>query len=298
MHENGLSCRKISKHLKTGKSSIHTWITKPERKPRVQSKCHIENQEAVKECIDKNPSYSIRDVAAATKISKSTVARILQEIGYSKKKTYQVGTGNKKVMEDKRKAFSNTLSSIDPKEVIAIDETCLYERLVPDKMWSPKGTRVYTPVQRLESKQYSLVTALSSKGVVHSKIYQGAVNTQRFSDFLEEMNVSRKYKYVLMDNVGFHKSVDVKKIFEKKKLLPVYTSPYSPEWNPVEMYFSYLKRNMRKDYNKRTKSLEKKVSVINNNLRVKFCKNWFKHVWNAVEKNVHRDKSLTLWKLS
>jgi transposase len=48
-----------------------------------------------------------------------------------------------------------------------------------------------------------------------------------------------------MDNVAFHKTKEIKALLEINNITPLYTSPYSPEWNPTEFVFSRLKRKWR-----------------------------------------------------
>jgi transposase len=48
-----------------------------------------------------------------------------------------------------------------------------------------------------------------------------------------------------MDNVAFHKSKVVKEALSARNLTALYSPPYSPEYNPVEMAFSVFKAHMR-----------------------------------------------------
>ena len=46
-----------------------------------------------------------------------------------------------------------------------------------------------------------------------------------------------------MDNVSFHHSIKVKELCKSKNLDILYTFPYSPWYNPIELYFSIIKRH-------------------------------------------------------
>ena len=48
-----------------------------------------------------------------------------------------------------------------------------------------------------------------------------------------------------MDNAAFHKSKVLATALEAKGLVAMFTPPYSPEYNPVEMAFSVFKAHMR-----------------------------------------------------
>lgn len=52
-------------------------------------------------------------------------------------------------------------------------------------------------------------------------------------------------KVVIMDNVSFHKSKEVIKLFEQHNVIPLFIPPYSPCCNPIEEVFSVMKRYYR-----------------------------------------------------
>lgn len=51
---------------------------------------------------------------------------------------------------------------------------------------------------------------------------------------------------LIMDNVRFHHSHKVKDLADQKGLRIVYTPPYSPDFNPIENVFSYVKAIWRR----------------------------------------------------
>jgi transposase len=59
------------------------------------------------------------------------------------------------------------------------------------------------------------------------------------------MKSSTGYKYVLMDNISFHHSKEIKELAKQHKMKLLYPPPYSPDFNPIELAFSQLKRIFR-----------------------------------------------------
>ena len=118
--------------------------------------------------------------------------------------------------------------------------------------WFPKGKR--TPVKvKIGYKAFYVYGAVSAKNGSNFSVSFPNVNTENMNAFLEIL--SRNYQNrkiaIIMDGAGWHKSKDLKvpaniDIF----LLP----PYSPELNPVERFWQYLKRNVL--HNKVFESLE------------------------------------------
>ena len=49
-----------------------------------------------------------------------------------------------------------------------------------------------------------------------------------------------------MDNLSAHKTQIVRDNFKRLGCNAIFAPPYSPEFNSIELYFSYLKRKRRK----------------------------------------------------
>jgi transposase len=50
---------------------------------------------------------------------------------------------------------------------------------------------------------------------------------------------------VFWDNAPWHTSAEVKKALIDLGIQPVYNMKYSPEWNPIELMFGWLKKEFR-----------------------------------------------------
>lgn len=289
LREQGLSIRKISELLEISKSCIHQWFHKPKEKPPVPKKEVPAREELfgkVSQCIQENPDMSIRGIAAQVGTSKSSTHRMLTKLGYRKKKVYQVGSNDVKRIASLREAFSKRIEQIQYESVISIDETCIYERITPTRRWTNKPGRIYLPIQRLESRKHSLIVASTHEKIIHAVLVKGSVNTDIFNDFIA--GIPSNNSYLLMDNVAFHKTEKVTKSMEEKGFKALYTSPYSPEWNPVEMFFSYLKRAYRKFYNERTIAIKERIQHIIKSIDSSIFNGWYQHVWEQIKTNFHR----------
>jgi transposase len=88
----------------------------------------------------------------------------------------------------------------------------------------------------------------------------GTVNTDRFEMWLEQKLCPTLGRYglgeprslVVMDNATIHHSDRIKMLIEDRGAKLVYLPPYSPDLNPIELFFGqykiYLKR-IRREYN-------------------------------------------------
>lgn len=92
---------------------------------------------------------------------------------------------------------------------------------------------------------YSLLHAIASDGTHHSQIVRGAVNRQTFSAFVTSMPFAAG-AVLLLDNCSIHKNNDA--VFDAKLYTPLFLSPYSPQFQPVEMAFSVIKSCFRQSW--------------------------------------------------
>ena len=86
------------------------------------------------------------------------------------------------------------------------------------------------------------------KGQEHYKIYRKSVNTQKFIEYLRELRQhSGEEKICLfMDNLSSHKNDDAKKAMREMGFRWVWSVPYSPQYNPIELVFSKIKDKFKR----------------------------------------------------
>jgi putative transposase len=64
-----------------------------------------------------------------------------------------------------------------------------------------------------------------------------------------------------MDNLRAHKMEKIEKLFASKGIRIEYLSPYSPEFNPIEMLWSVLKAFVRKFTSNSIKNLSQLIEL-------------------------------------
>lgn len=141
-------------------------------------------------------------------------------------------------------AFAVTLSTINPADVLSVDESSFDSNMAPLRGYSPKGVPFVVAMQRSARKRVSLTLAVSNTSMVHWTIVPGSSNGVLFRTFLLGL-APFPQRYVLMDNVAFHKSVAVRALLASMGKEPLFVPPYSPEFNPIENIFGYTKADYR-----------------------------------------------------
>ena len=130
--------------------------------------------------------------------------------------------------------------------------------LVPvlGKTWAKKGE---TPKIKVTGNRGSicLSSAISPAGRMVFRIEKGTVNSETFVDFLKQIMKNHKWRKIIVvtDNYPAHNSAYVKDFIEqnKNKITVYYLPTYSPDLNPDEDVWKYLKNVKLKAHQARNK---------------------------------------------
>ncbi len=106
-----------------------------------------------------------------------------------------------------------------------------------------KGERARGEKPQKRGVNISLLSALSFKGVVASMNIYGPVDGVTFEAFTVQKLVPNLWKgaCVVMDNAKIHLGEIVKQSIENAGATLIYLSPYSPEFSPIENFWSKVK---------------------------------------------------------
>lgn len=112
---------------------------------------------------------------------------------------------------------------------------------------APRGQRVIDKTPHGHWHTTTLIAALGVGGVVCSTVVDGAVNADVFEAFVAQVLVPhlRPGDVVVMDNLSSHKRKRTGQRIEAAGATLVFLPPYSPDYNPIEMIFSKIKRRLR-----------------------------------------------------
>lgn len=154
----------------------------------------------------------------------------------------------------RRDDYIAAMQYIAPDEIIVLDESGANLGMSSDYARAEGGARAKAPKPHDCGTKFSILGAISTAGIVAASYVESAVNTEIFETFVSKLLAPKlnASKYVVMDNVGFHKSSSVIEKIENTGAKVVFLPPYSPDLSPIEKMWSKVK-----DFLKRKKSRTK-----------------------------------------
>lgn len=112
---------------------------------------------------------------------------------------------------------------------------------------APRGERAHGAIPRNVGTVTTMIGALDVSGVRAMMTVEGATDGEVFETFIERV-LLRKLKpgdIVVLDNVGAHKTAEVRRLIRAADARVLFLPPYSPDLNPIELCWSKLKALLR-----------------------------------------------------
>lgn len=231
--------------------------------------------EAVGAIIEEHPEFFLDEIQQAlaknkkTLLSLSTIHRILTEkLGLSLQVCYESAKQRNEVERLRYKRALETLVS-DPAQLVFVDETHKDRRAsrrrrawgkrnsggVALKRWF-KNTVRYTMIAALDINGFIAETIdcvirdeISSEGAA------GTVNADYFESWVENFLCptlgnflkAEPRSIVVMDNASTHMDSRVADMIRATGAYLLYTAPYSPDLNPIELAFNIYKNHLKRN---------------------------------------------------
>lgn len=180
-------------------------------------------------------------------------------------------------MKKLREEYWQKVQKIDPENLVFIDEMGVLLGLSRTHARSPRGTRVYDYQPFYRGAKVTVIGAISRQRVLAVMTLNGSMDGQAFQVFIE--NCLRPQLWpgavVVMDNLPAHKRKEIEPLIQSKGASILYQSPYSPDFNPIEHWWSQLKAFLRSFSPTTAKMVDILIATALNLVNPLHLKNWF-----------------------
>lgn len=114
--------------------------------------------------------------------------------------------------------------------------------------YSQPGEKIYGEKQGSRRGRVSMIGAYHKHRLREVVTFEGSCNRNVVETWLAEQLLPKceEGTVLVMDNASFHKGGQILELIEKAKCHLLYLAPYSPDMNPIEKCWGWLKQKVRR----------------------------------------------------
>lgn len=195
----------------------------------------------------------------------------------SQKKTWYSSQAATERVQKLRVEFWEKIKEIEPENLVFLDETGILLGLARTHSRAPSGTRVADTKPFYRGAKVTAIGAISINKVLALMTMNDSMDGGAFAVFIEQLLCPELWKgaVVVMDNLPAHKLASIVPMIEAVGASVLSLSPYSPDFNPIELWWSQLKSFLRSFAPTTTSMIDKIIAVALKLMNPQHLRNWF-----------------------
>ena len=143
--------------------------------------------------------------------------------------------------------------------------------------WAFRKERLVESVPLNRGKNQSVLGAFGKEGMVATMSKRGAMKRVDVERFLEVdlLPLLPHGSVLVLDNAKIHHGGRIEEIAAKSSCSLLYLSPYSPDFSPIELAWSWIKQQVRRSCPRDDEARQEAVETAVATLPKGFTKAWF-----------------------
>lgn len=144
---------------------------------------------------------------------------------------------------------------------------------------SKRGSRVYDFKPYYRGAKVSVIGGISLKKVLTVMTLDGSMDGAAYKVFIEHFLLPQLWvgAVVVMDNLPAHKVEAIEPLIASVGASVLYVSPYSPEFNPIEHWWSQLKAFLKQFSPATASGVDGLIKIALQLMNAEHLRNWFAH---------------------
>lgn len=179
------------------------------------------------------------------------------------------------------------MKAADLSRLIFIDETGCNVQLTREYGWSICGERVIDRRPGSRGRNLTVVGAIREDRVLCHEKFEGALNGKRWLAFVTKTLCPQLFPgdVVVLDNLRVHKNAEAIALIEAEGATVRFLPPYSPDMNPIEMCWSFVKHQLRGLRERTAAGLRRGVWRALMRVTGRHLRGWFEHSCTNLQVN-------------
>ena len=150
--------------------------------------------------------------------------------------------------QQKVAAYQEQIKDIPPEKIAYVDECGIDTYLYREYGYATCGQQVFGRISGRKYKRCSIVAAKITNKILAPFQYSGTMDSELFESWFSNQLLPSldKGTVIVMDNASFHSKKRLIFAAQNAGCRLLFLPPYSPELNPIENFWAWLKRFLRK----------------------------------------------------
>jgi transposase len=169
-------------------------------------------------------------------------------------------------------------------KLVLLDESSVNLAYSREYGRAPTNERIKEGRKDVRFKRESILSTFRLSGEMCPFVFPGTLNKELFAEYIKtQLKPSlAEDDILLLDNSSVHKSKLVLDTLHECKIKYLFLPRYSPDYNPIELLWSYVKSTLRKLKARTREKLYGAIGFALNSLPLVYIKNWFSHCGYSV----------------
>ena len=182
-------------------------------------------------------------------------------------------------MARRRAQWKKYQGRLDLRRLVFIDETWAKDNMTRTHGRALRGERLVAKVPHGRWRTMTFLGALRHDQITAPCVIDGPINGERFLAYVEQFLVPtlKPGDIVIMDNLGSHKGVAVRRAIRNAGAKLFFLPPYSPDLNPIEQVFAKLKTLLRKAAERTVEATWRRIGSLLDQFSPHECENYIKN---------------------
>ncbi|MDJ0800938.1 MAG: IS630 family transposase [Calothrix sp. MO_167.B12] len=186
-----------------------------------------------------------------------------------------------------RQEYWELIRTFELDNLVFIDESGVNIAMTRLHARSLKGQRAHGSRPDKRGKNVTIIGAIALRGIVGAMSFKGGNDRNAFETYVNKVLVPNLWKgaCVVMDNFSSHKVVGIKEAIESVGAHLIYLSPYSPDFSPIENFWSKIKEFLRSQSTRIYSDLDKAITEAFETVSLSDIFGWFQHCGYCISSN-------------
>jgi transposase len=140
------------------------------------------------------------------------------------------------------------LKGIPSENLVYVDETGINQYLYREYAYAPRGEKITGTISGKKYKRTNIVAGICGWKWVAPLEYDGTTDSILFEYWFEHrlLKEIKPGSVIVLDNATFHRKSVLPDLAKEKNCQVLFLPPYSPDLNPIEKKWAWLKKKLRK----------------------------------------------------